>query len=380
MPASHLFSPIELRGVRARNRLVVSPMCQYSARGGFANEWHLVHLGRFALGGFGIVFVEATGVEAAGRITHGDMGLWSDEHAAPLARIAALLKEQGAVPAIQLAHAGRKASAQRPWEGGGPLSDADLARGEAPWATVSASALPHGEHWHLPRAATAADLERIREAFVAAARRALKAGFEAVEVHNAHGYLLNQFLSPVANRRDDDYGGDIFGRMRFPLEVIEAVRRAWPEEKPVFVRISAVDRVPDIGWSLADSIVFAARLKAIGVDVVDCSSGGFSQSAVPPPEPLYQTPYAQAIRSETGIKTMAVGLITNAAAAEAIVAENRADLVALGREALSDPNWPLHAQRALGGDPLDFSLWPIQAGLVLKNREKAFQAQDGVKV
>jgi 2,4-dienoyl-CoA reductase-like NADH-dependent reductase (Old Yellow Enzyme family) len=373
-----LFSPIELRSARARNRLVVSPMCQYSAQDGFASDWHFVHLGRFALGGFGTVFVEATAVEKEGRITPGDVGLWSDDHMAPLARIAAFLKEHGAVPGIQLAHAGRKASAQRPWEGGGPLTEADAkARGEKPWQTVSASALPHGEKWHVPAALTKGDLGRLKESFRAATIRALKAGFEVVEIHSAHGYLLNQFLSPVSNHREDEYGGDIQGRMRFPLEVAEAVRGVWPTDKPLFVRISSVDRVPESaggGWTIEDSVTYAARLKALGVDVIDCSSGGFSQSVIPAPEPLYQVPFAERIRRETGIKTMAVGLITDAAAAAAIIAGNRADLVALARDALADPQWPLHAQKALAGDPLDFGLWPIQSGLVLKGREKALQA------
>jgi 2,4-dienoyl-CoA reductase-like NADH-dependent reductase (Old Yellow Enzyme family) len=376
--SSHLFSPIELRSVRARNRLVVSPMCQYSAQDGFANDWHFVHLGRFALGGFGMVFVEATAVEAEGRITPGDVGLWSDDHAAPLARIAAFLKEHGAVPGIQLAHAGRKASAQRPWEGGGPLTEADAkARGEQPWQTVSASALPHAEKWPVPEALSKAGIARLKGSFAAAAVRALKAGFEAVEIHSAHGYLLNQFLSPVSNHRSDEYGGDLQGRMRFPLEVAEAVRRVWPAEKPLFVRISSVDRVPESaggGWSLEDSVAYAKRLKALGVDVMDCSSGGFSQSVTPAPEPLYQTPFAERIRRDADIKTMAVGLITGAAEADGIVAGNRADLVALAREALIDPQWPLHAQKALAGDPLDFDLWPIQSGLVLKGRAKAWQA------
>jgi 2,4-dienoyl-CoA reductase-like NADH-dependent reductase (Old Yellow Enzyme family) len=373
-----LFSPIELRSVRGRNRLVLSPMCQYSAQDGFANDWHFVHLGRFALGGFGIVFVEATAVEAAGRITPGDVGLWSDEHAAPLARIAAFLKEHGAVPGIQLAHAGRKASAQRPWEGGGPLTEADAkARGEKPWQTVSASALPHAANWHVPTALTKADLRRLMESFRAAAIRALKAGFETVEIHSAHGYLLNQFLSPVSNHRTDEYGGDIEGRMRFPLAVAEAVRSAWPADKPLFVRISSVDRAPPSaggGWTLEDSIVYAQRLKALGVDVIDCSSGGFSQSAIPAPEPLYQVPFAERIRREAGIKTMAIGLITAAAEANAIIGENRADLVALAREALVDPQWPLHARKTLADDPLDFDLWPIQSGHDLKRRAKAWQA------
>lgn len=369
-----LFSPFEIRDVALRNRLVVSPMCQYSAVDGMANDWHLVQLGRFALGGFGTVMVEATAVAPEGRITPGDVGLWSDAHAAPLARIAAFLKANGAAPAIQLAHAGRKASAQRPWEGDGPLTAADAEeRGDAPWPVIAPSAVPHAEGWQTPTALDEEGMRRLVDAWRDAAKRALDAGFEIVEVHGAHGYLLNSFLSPVANRREDGYGGDFEGRTRFPLEVIAAVREVWPQRLPVFVRVSASDFVEG-GWTADDTVAFAQRLKAIGVDVMDCSGGGVSTKAKIASFPGYQVPFAERVRKEAGLASMAVGLITDPAMAEAIVSEGRADLVALGREALVDPQWPLHAERALGGDPLDFGLWPVQAGHWLRNREKARRA------
>ncbi|EPX60682.1 NADH:flavin oxidoreductase/NADH oxidase [Cystobacter fuscus DSM 2262] len=370
MSSLKLFEPITLRGVRARNRLVVSPMCQYSAVDGIATDYHLAHLGRFALGGFGIVFVEATGVSPEGRITHGDMGLWNDAQIAPLARISTFLRAHGAVPAIQLGHAGRKGSRQRPWEGDVSLTQADAdARGEGPWPTVAPSALPHAEGWQVPGALTDEGLERLRQAWRSAAQRALQAGFDIVEVHCAHGYLLNEFLSPVANRRTDRYGGTRDNRMRFPLEVIEGVRAIWPQDKPVFVRVSSIDGVEG-GWTLEDTVAFARELEKRGVDVLDCSSGGVAKEFKGPSGPGYQVGFAQRVREETGLRTIAVGLITEAAQAEAIVAEGRADLVALAREALAAPQWPLNARRALEANPLDFQDWPIQSGHWLANREK----------
>jgi 2,4-dienoyl-CoA reductase-like NADH-dependent reductase (Old Yellow Enzyme family) len=299
--------------------------------------------------------------------------LWNDTQEAALARIAALLKKQGAVPAIQLAHAGRKASAQRPWEGDGPLSQADVAArgaGEGPWTTVAPSALPHAEGWHVPEALTEEGLERLCKAWRSAAERALRAGFDIVELHFAHGYLLNEFLSPLSNQRTDLYGGSRENRMRFPLELVEIVRAVWPQDKPVFVRVSAIDGVEG-GWTIEDTVVFARELKARGVDVLDCSSAGIANRYNGPVGPGYQVGHAERVRQETGLSTMAVGAITDAAQAEAIVAEGKADLVALAREALAEPQWALRAQRALGTDPLDFTDWPVQSGFWLKNREKS---------
>lgn len=373
MTQSTLFSPVALRGLQPRNRLVVSPMCQYSAVNGFANDWHFAHLARFALGGFGIVMVEATAVTETGRITHGDLGLWNDAQIAALARIAKFLRDNGAVPAIQLGHAGRRAASQRPWEGDGPLTEADAqAGGDASWPVVAASAMAHRPNYQVPLALGEASLEAIRQDWRSATQRALQAGFDIVEVHAAHGFLLNSFLSPLANLRDDRYGGDFEGRIRFPLEVIAIVREVWPQDKSVFVRVSATDWVEG-GWTGDDTVVFAKRLRELGVDVVDCSSGGIGYPT-PPLAPDYQTRYAARVHRESGIKSMAVGLISEPVAAQALVADGHADLIALGREALHNPQWPLHAQRALGADPLGYELWPIQAGHWLRNRERARQA------
>jgi 2,4-dienoyl-CoA reductase-like NADH-dependent reductase (Old Yellow Enzyme family) len=373
MATTLLFEPISLRDMRARNRIVLSPMCQYSAVDGKVGDWHLVHLGKFAQGGAGIVFVEATAVEARGRITHGDVGLWSDEHTPGLARIAAFLKKEGALPAIQLAHAGRKASIARPWYGNGPLTEADRKRGDLQWGTVGPSPEPVAEGWQAPAQADEAELARVRDAFVAAARRADAAGFDVVEVHSAHGYLLHSFLSPISNHRADRYGGSLENRMRFPLEVVAAVRAAWPRGKPLFVRLSSIDDVEG-GWSVEDTVRLASELARAGVDVVDCSSGGIAGSATAATKtflrrtPGFQVPFAARVRREAGLKTMAVGLILEARQAEAVLQEGSADLVAVGREALFDPHWPLHAALELGADP-DFAQWPQQYGWWLTRRE-----------
>jgi 2,4-dienoyl-CoA reductase-like NADH-dependent reductase (Old Yellow Enzyme family) len=364
-----------LRGLSIRNRIVISPMCQYSAQDGFADDWHLVHAGKFAQGGAGIVFLEATAVMAEGRITHGDLGLWKDEQIPALARIAAFVRSQGAVPALQLGHAGRKSSMARPWEGNGPLTPELIAAGSEPWPTIAPSAEPIGPGWAVPRAMDDGDLEKVRAAFVETTRRAKAAGFDIVEVHAAHGYLLHSFLSPLSNRREDRYGGDLEGRMRYPLEVAQAVREAWPMDKPVFFRCSSSDNDP-AGWSIDDSVVLARRLRELGVDVVDCSSGGIAgpaTAAATAPRGLgFQVPFAERIRQEAGIATMAVGLIIDPLQAEAVVAEGRADLVAIAREALNDPNWPVHAAMALGADET-FSMWPKQYGWWLTRRESVLR-------
>ncbi|MFC3229339.1 NADH:flavin oxidoreductase/NADH oxidase [Marinibaculum pumilum] len=366
-----LLAPLSLRGLTLRNRLAISPMCQYMARDGVANDWHFAHLAKFALGGAGTVFVEATAVAEEGRITHGDVGLWDSSQVAPLRRIAAFLRAHGAAPAIQLGHAGRKAGTQRPWHGNGPLGDLDRARGEAPWPVVGPSPLAAAAGWPVPRALDRDDMARLREAWRSAALRALDAGFDVVELHCAHGYLLHQFLSPLSNRRGDAYGGDLAGRMRFPLEVAQAVRDAWPAERPMFVRISARDWEED-GWSLDDSVVFARALAARGIDLVDCSAGGLGGSATAarvPRWPGFQVPFAARVRRDAGIPTMAVGLITEPRQAEAVLAEGQADLVAIGREAMVDPNWLLRAERDL--DPeAGFAAWPQPYGWWLDRRER----------
>jgi 2,4-dienoyl-CoA reductase-like NADH-dependent reductase (Old Yellow Enzyme family) len=379
MTSPLLFEPIELRKVRARNRVVVSPMCQYSASEGMTGDWHFVHLGKFAQGGAGIVFVEATAVEARGRITHGDVGLWSDAHIPGLARIASFLREQGAVPAIQLAHAGRKASMARPWYGNGPLTGEDAARGDKAWATVGPTDSPVAEGWQLPAPAGDAELAAIRDAFVAATRRAIAAGFEIVELHGAHGYLLHSFLSPISNRRTDRYGGSRENRMRFPLEVAREMRAAWPADKPLFLRCSSIDDAEG-GWSLEDTLVFARELAKTGVDVIDCSSGGIAGSATAATKTLlrrvpgFQLPFAERVRRDTGLKTMAVGLILTPRQAEDALQAGRADLIAVGREMLFNPNWPLHAALELGADP-EFAAWPRQYGWWLTRREASLERE-----
>lgn len=347
---SQLFSPLRLRGLEFRNRVFVSPMCQYSATDGLANTWHLVHLGSRAVGGAGMVMVEASAVTPAGRISPQDLGLWSDRHGDALQPIAAFIKEQGAVPAIQLAHAGRKASVAAPWRGGQAVAGVD-----GGWQPLAPSALPFSTSYTAPRALDRPELAALVEAFATAADRAHAAGFEAVEIHMAHGYLLHEFLSPLSNRRDDDYGGGLENRARLPLAVAQAVRAHWPDHLPVMVRISATDWV-DGGWDLDQSITLAHWLKDLGVDLIDCSSGGMTPDAAIPAGPGFQTPFAAAIRAQTGIATGAVGLITDAAQAEQIVATGLADAVFLARELLRDPYWPLHAARQLGIE----LAWPPQ--------------------
>jgi 2,4-dienoyl-CoA reductase-like NADH-dependent reductase (Old Yellow Enzyme family) len=358
---------VTLRGLTLPNRLVVAPMCQYSVTDGFVGDYHLVHLGRFALGGFGLVIVEATGVTADGRISHGDVGLWSDEQIPGLARIADLLHAEGAAAGIQLAHAGAKASTRRPWDGGGPVTEENARPGEPPWPTVSASDVPAFPDGPAPHPLTVAELDDVREAFVAATRRALTAGFDVVELHAAHGYLMHQFLSPLSNRRTDAYGGSLEGRMRFPLEVVEAVRAVWPDDKPLFVRVSAVDGSRQ-GITIEDTVVFARELRARGVDVVDASGGGIGGGWEHPLGYGYQVPFASRIRAEADIATMAVGLIVDARQAEAIVAGGQADLVALAREAQDDPNFAVHAARELTEGSYDD--YPVQAGPRLAGRDR----------
>lgn len=378
MSETPLLSPLTIRGVTLRNRLVVSPMCMYASEDGFASDWHLGHLSSFAFGGHAVVFTEATAVEASGRISHGDLGIWSDDHIPGLKRVAELVNSLGSVAGIQLAHAGRKASTQRPWEGFGPLTDSDTARGQAPWGVDGPSATPAGPDYPTPNELDAAGLERVCEAFAAAARRAAKAGFRAIDIHGGHGYLLQSFLSPIANSRTDAYGGDLEGRMRFPVEVAAAVRENWPDEYPIFYRISSVDGI-DGGWEIEDSIEFAARLKAIGIDVVDCSSGGVTTQAPAVrkdatraiPRGLgFQVGYAETVRREAGIATMAVGLIVEPEQANRIVADGQADLIAVGREALFDPAFANHCAYRLGEGPEKFAFTTANYKWWLERRER----------
>jgi len=343
--SSKLFSPIDLAGRTFANRIVVSPMCQYSAENGNATDWHLIHLGMLANSGASLLILEATAVEAAGRITHGDLGLYNDENEAALARVLASVRRYGnAQIGIQIAHAGRKASSQRPWEGGRALRpDQD------PWTTYAPSAIPFAEDWHTPQAFAAQDFERVRNAFVATAQRAVRLGFDAAELHGAHGYLLHAFLSPLSNQRTDGYGGDFEGRTRFPLEVFDAVRAVWPTDRPLGFRLSASDWIEG-GWTVEESVALAKILKQRGCDFIDASSGGIALGAKIPLTPGYQVPFAAQIRREAEIPVMAVGLIVDPGKAERIVSEGEADFVALARALLDEPHWGWRAARELGGE------------------------------
>lgn len=340
---SYLFQPLTIKSVTLRNRIGVSPMCQYSSNEGVATDWHLVNLGALALGGAGLVIAEATAVAPEGRITPGCAGIWGEQHMAPLARVNHFVKQAGAVPGIQIAHAGRKASAARPWDGG-----AHLAETNGGWPIIGPSALAFGgELPRVPRAMTADDIVRVRQDFVAAARRSLAAGYEWLELHAAHGYLFSEFLSPLSNTRTDNYGGSFYNRVRFLLETTRAVRAVWPEHLPLTVRISCTEWVPG-GWEIEQSIELARLLKAEGVDLMDCSSGGNVPDAKVPVAPGYQVPFAERIRHEAGIATAAVGKITKPAQAEEIIRDGRADVVLLARAFQRDPFWTVHAQWALG--------------------------------
>ncbi len=345
-----LFEPLTLRSITLRNRIAVSPMCEYSSADGFATDWHLVHLGSRAVGGAALVMTEATAVEARGRISPQDLGIYHDAHIDTLTRITAFIKEQGAVPGIQLAHAGRKASTYRPWSGHGEVSVAD-----GRWETLAPSAERFSADYPLPRAVSRQDMDEIKQHFQDAARRSLAAGFQVIEIHAAHGYLLHEFLSPLSNLRDDEYGGSLEHRMRFLLEVVDAVRQVWPEEYPLFVRISASDWTEG-GLSIAESVHIARELKQHHVDLIDVSSGGNVATASIPLGPGYHVPFAERIRQEADIATGAVGLITEAQHANAVIAQQQADLVLLARELLRDPYWPLHAAHTLGYD----IPWPQQ--------------------
>ncbi len=375
MSTTQLNSPITIRGVTLKNRIVISPMCNYSANDGLVNDWHLVTVGRYAQGGAGLVFVEASAVQADGRITHGDTGLWNDSQIAGMARIVRFVKAQGASAAIQLGHAGRKASMARPWYGNGPLTQADTDRGDLYWQTKAPSAVPVAPDWPAPIAMSLADIEQLRSDFKSAAKRSIEAGFDIIEMHCAHGYLLHSFLSPLSNFRNDQYGGSLENRMRLIVEIATDLRAQIPDSMPLFVRFSAVDDL-DGGWTIEDSVVLAKALKKVGVDVIDCSSGGIIGSAsgattvVPrtPRAPGFQVPWAAQIKREANIQTMAVGLILTPQLAAQVIDSESADLVAIAREALDNPNWPLNALRTLGLDA-NYQHWPKQAGWWLNVRE-----------
>jgi 2,4-dienoyl-CoA reductase-like NADH-dependent reductase (Old Yellow Enzyme family) len=381
--AVKLFEPLKIRGCTLPNRIVVSPLCQYSAVDGFAQPWHFAHLSTFARGKAGLVFTEATAVEERGRITPRCLGIWTDAQAEALRPTIEFIESMGCVPGMQLAHAGRKASTRVPFveKGGSPLTTEDAARGESPWQAVAPSAVAVTEGWPLPRELTIDDLAEIKEAFVAATRRAFAIGIKVIELHMAHGYLLHSFLSPLANQRSDEYGGDIEGRMRFPLEVAAAVREAMPEDTALFVRISAVDGRSG-GWTLEDSVVLCRQMAQIGVDVVDCSSGGIGGAprfrcddggkpltTASARAPGFQVPFAQQMREQAGLMSMAVGVIIDPQQAEDILQSGAADLVALGRELMYEPFWPLHAAEALGVDP-EYAMWPEQYAWAVDRRSQ----------
>lgn len=351
--ASALFSSFSIRDQTFRNRIGVSPMCQYSCEDGFATDWHLVHLGSRAVGGAGLVMVEASAVTADGRISPQDMGIWKDEHIEPLARCANFIHQQGAVPGIQLAHAGRKASTAAPWEKRGALTPE-----EGGWRPIWApSAVAFDEKSPVPEALTVSQIGEIAQSFADAARRAQAAGFSVVEIHSAHGYLLHEFLSPLSNRREDAYGGSFENRTRVVRETVEAIRRVWPERLPLFIRISATDWAEG-GWNIEDSIALAKMLKPLGVDLVDCSSGALIPHVRIPTGPGYQVPFAQRIRAEAEIATAAVGMITEARQANAIIESGQADMILMAREFLRDPYWPLHAAKEMG--QTEAVKWPVQ--------------------
>lgn len=347
---ARLFTPFSIKEVQFRNRIVVSPMCEYSSVDGFANEWHLVHLGSRAVGGAGLIITEATAVSPEGRISPADLGIWKNAHIEKLKNLVAFLHQQGAVAGVQLAHAGRKASHEAPWKGGKQLTKA-----EGGWQTLAPSAIPFSPGEEAPEALSTEGIQKVVADFKAAAQRALQAGFKVIEIHGAHGYLINEFLSPLSNQRTDDYGGSFNNRIRLLLEVITAIQTVWPATLPLFVRLSCTDWAEG-GWNEDDTVKLAGILKEKGVDLIDCSTGGLVPGVKIPLGPAYQAPFAEKVKKETGIATGAVGLITTAQQAEEILEQGKADLVIMARELLRDPYFPLHAARQLGHD----IAWPVQ--------------------
>jgi 2,4-dienoyl-CoA reductase-like NADH-dependent reductase (Old Yellow Enzyme family) len=347
---ANLFQPLKIRSINLKNRIIVSPMCQYSSIDGFANDWHLVHLGSRAVGGAALVLTEATAVSSVGRITHHDLGIYNQEHIEFLQRITRFIKAQHCFAGIQLAHAGRKASHHRPWEGGAALKE-----NEQPWTTEAPTAIPYKEGEPVPHELSKEEIKKIADDFKRAAVRAREAGFQVIELHGAHGYLLHEFLSPLSNQRKDEYGGSFKNRIRFLLEITDAVRTVWEEDLPLFVRLSSTDWVEG-GWTIEESVMLAKILKTKGVDVIDCSSGGNSPGQKIPLGPMYQTAFAEKIKKEASVLTGAVGLITKTEEAESIITNQQADLIFLARQLLRDPYFPLHAAKELGVDVN----WPVQ--------------------
>lgn len=354
---THLFSPLQLREITLKNRIAASPMCQYSCDelDGMANDWHLVHLGSLARGGAALVCTEAAAVEARGRISPADLGIWNDQQIEPLARITRFMSSQGTVPAIQLAHAGRKASTDKPWNGGKPLNEQ-----QGGWQVVAPSAIPFAEGYGLPHALSTQEIAGVIDAFAKAAQRSLEAGFQAIELHAAHGYLLHQFLSPYSNKREDTYGGSFENRIRLLVEVVRGVRRVWPERLPLFVRVSATDWLEDqpevASWNVDQTVELAKVLREEGVDLLDCSSGANVAGVRIPAGPGYQVPFAARVRHEAGLPSIAVGMITRPAQADQIIRTGQADVVMLAREELRDPHWPLRAAHELKQEVA----WPRQ--------------------
>lgn len=372
-----LLQPLTLRGVTLKNRMVVSPMCQHSAVDGIAQDWHLVHYGKFALGGAALVLTESTAVTSDSRVGFADLGIWDDDHIPGLRRIADFIHANGALFGIQLAHAGRKAFSEPLWEGGRPLSVEALDASGLDWCRVGPSAIAASPEWSVPDVLTLEAISEIKEAFVQAARRADAAGADVIELHFGHGYLLASFLSPHSNKRSDAYGGSLENRMRLAVETAREVRAAWPEDKPLFARLSCLDGAEG-GWDMEDTVALAEALKEVGVDVVDCSSGGLSEATRRSNVPRgigFQVPFAEEVRARTGIATQAVGIILTPEQADAVVAEGRADLVALGREMLRTPYWPAEAARALGCAET-FELWPLQHREWLAKRQGALERLD----
>ncbi|MBL8671493.1 MAG: NADH:flavin oxidoreductase/NADH oxidase [Alphaproteobacteria bacterium] len=372
-----LFKPLTLRGVTIPNRVVIAPMQMYMAtKDGFYTDWHLVHLGRYAIGKAGLIFTEVLCVEPRGRSTYSDAGIWDDAHVGPLKRVADFLRSCGSVPGVQIGHCGPKAARQRPHEGLKPLGPAEAAKGEPPWTPVASTDEPSDAGYHVPHALTTSEVQDLVATFGRCAAR-VAPHFDVLDIHAAHGYLIHTFLSPIANKRTDRYGGDRQGRMRFALEIAEAVRAAWPQDKPIFFRLSCIDRAPG-GWEMPDTLALAQELRARGIDVIDCSSGGIRGAnsiaifkKIGPPAPGYQVPFAAEVKKTLGMPTMAVGLIAEAKHAEAILRAGDADLVAIAREALANPHWALHASNELQADPnFTFDYWPPNHAWWLQYREE----------
>ncbi|MGI9353238.1 MAG: NADH:flavin oxidoreductase/NADH oxidase [Rhizobiaceae bacterium] len=370
-----LFSPFRLRDVTFKNRIAVSPMSQYRAVDGHANDWHKVHLGRFAMGGAGLVYAEATAVKAEGRRTHGDLGLWDDSQIENLIPITQFIGKAGAIPGIQLGHAGRKASERRPWHGETPVDDADVSqRNEAPWQACAPSPIPYAEGWPTPTEMSEADIEKTIRSFGAAARRSADAGFQMIEVYAAHGFLIHQFLSPIANQRIDKWGGSAENRHRFAVNVARSIRANWPDKYPLAFRLSATDWL-DGGIEIDETVETAKTLKAEGVDIIDCSTGGVGGKERPRRmviEQGFQVPFAEQVRKNAEMPTMAVGFLWDAEFCENILATEKSDMIALARELLDDPNWPLHTAAKLG-DEENFAKWPIESGWWLMKRNRLLQ-------